>query len=50
MERVLSQTDKTIVEADNVTPYLPLPELRRRATTPAPAAPAQTQPTPREGQ
>lgn len=50
MERVLSQTDKTIVEADNVTPYLPLPELRRRATTPAPAAPAQTPPTPREGQ
>ncbi len=31
MERVLSQTDKTIVETDNVTPYLPLPELRRRA-------------------
>ena len=32
MERVLAQTDKTVVEADNVTPYLPLPELRRRAT------------------
>ncbi|QFT76745.1 protease modulator HflK [Erythrobacter sp. THAF29] len=31
MERVLAQTDKTIVEADGVTPYLPLPELRRRA-------------------
>ena len=30
MERVLSQTDKTIVETDNVTPYLPLPEIRRR--------------------
>ena len=31
MERVLSVTDKTIVEADGVTPYLPLPEIRRRA-------------------
>lgn len=31
MERVLSQTDKTVVETGNVTPYLPLPELRRRA-------------------
>jgi membrane protease subunit HflK len=31
MESVLSNTDKTIVEADGVTPYLPLPELRRRA-------------------
>ena len=28
MERVLAQTDKTIVEADGVTPYLPLPEIR----------------------
>ncbi|MCB2078551.1 MAG: protease modulator HflK [Novosphingobium sp.] len=31
MERVLRQTDKTVIEADGVTPYLPLPELRRRA-------------------
>lgn len=31
MESVLSKTDKTIVEADGVTPYLPLPEIRRRA-------------------
>ncbi len=31
MEAVLANTDKTIVEADGVTPYLPLPELRRRA-------------------
>ena len=31
MESVLANTDKTIVEADGVTPYLPLPELRRRA-------------------
>jgi membrane protease subunit HflK len=34
MERVLSQTDKTIVEAEGVTPYLPLPEVRRRSTPP----------------
>jgi modulator of FtsH protease HflK len=48
MENVLANTDKTIVEATGVTPYLPLPELRRRAaaggSTPAgpatPAAPA----------
>ena len=31
MERVLSETDKTIVEAQGVTTYLPLPEIRRRA-------------------
>jgi modulator of FtsH protease HflK len=44
MERVLSNNDKVIVEADGVTPYLPLPEVRRRqqapdaAPTPAPTA------------
>ncbi len=37
MERVLSQTDKTIVETNNVTPYLPLPEIKRRAQRSAPA-------------
>ena len=31
MERVLGQTDKTVVEAPGVTPYLPLPEIRRRS-------------------
>ncbi len=31
MERVLSKTDKTIVEAQGVQTYLPLPELRRTA-------------------
>jgi membrane protease subunit HflK len=31
MERVLSNNDKVIVEGNNVTPYLPLPELRRRS-------------------
>ena len=39
MENVLANTDKTIVEADGVTPYLPLRELERRDTRPAsPAA------------
>ena len=38
MERVLSKTDKTIVEAQGVTPYLPLPEIRRRAQQSQPAA------------
>lgn len=45
MERILSKTDKTIVEAGNVTPYLPLPEVRRRqqtTATPAPSAPSPT--------
>lgn len=31
MERVLSQTDKTIVESGGVQTYLPLPEIRQRA-------------------
>ncbi|WP_340588715.1 protease modulator HflK [Erythrobacter alti] len=31
METVLRGTDKTIIEADGVTPYLPLPEVRRRS-------------------
>jgi modulator of FtsH protease HflK len=39
MEEVLAKVDKTIVEGGNgVTPYLPLPEVRRRA---APAADGQ---------
>jgi membrane protease subunit HflK len=32
MEAVLANTDKTIVGADGVTPFLPLPEMRRRMT------------------
>jgi membrane protease subunit HflK len=40
MERVLSKVDKTIIEAPGVTPYLPLPEVQRRAQ---PQAPAQAQ-------
>ncbi|AUW57263.1 FtsH protease activity modulator HflK [Sphingobium sp. SCG-1] len=35
MEQVLGNMDKTIVETGNVTPYLPLPELKRRAAQPA---------------
>lgn len=31
MERVLRQTDKTVVETGGVTTYLPLPEVRKRA-------------------
>lgn len=37
MERVLSQTDKTIIEAPGVSSYLPLPELRRSPAQPEPA-------------
>lgn len=43
MESVLGKTDKTIVEAPGVTPYLPLPEVQRRSREAAqPAAPAPT--------
>lgn len=35
MEQVLGQVDKTIIESGTVTPYLPLPEIRRRADPPA---------------
>ncbi len=45
MERVLANNDKVVVEGGGITPYLPLPELRRRAPTPdasTPAAPAPT--------
>src|SRR5690606_40312324 len=38
MESVLSQTDKTIVESNGVTPYLPLPEIGSRARQSAPPA------------
>ena len=31
MEQVLSKVDKTIVEPGSVTPYLPLPEFKKRA-------------------
>ena len=38
MESVLGKTDKTVIEAQGVTPYLPLPEVAKRART-APAQP-----------
>jgi len=48
MESVLAKTDKTIVEGGGgVTPYLPLPEVRRRA--PPAAVPAQIRVTPPAG-
>lgn len=31
MEAILADTDKTIVEANNVMPYLPLPEIKRKS-------------------
>ena len=46
MEQVLSETDKTIVGADGVTPYLPLNEAQRRSQ---PATP-QAAPAPQGGQ
>jgi modulator of FtsH protease HflK len=57
MEAVLAKSNKTIVEAPGVTPYLPLPEVngRRRETPPAvqegtPAQPQATNPAPQGGQ
>ncbi|MGK6318859.1 protease modulator HflK [Sphingomonas sp. DT-204] len=41
MEAVLAKSNKTIVEAPGVTPYLPLPEARR--TIPEPATPPAVQ-------
>lgn len=32
MEAVLSRTDKTVIDADGVTPYLPLREVERRSS------------------
>jgi membrane protease subunit HflK len=34
MERVLNKNDKVIIEADGVTPFLPLPEMHRRTKAP----------------
>jgi membrane protease subunit HflK len=31
MERVLQNVDKTIIEAPGVTPYLPLPEVKKQS-------------------
>jgi membrane protease subunit HflK len=40
MERVLANNDKVVVEANGVTPYLPLPDMRRRAATAASPSPS----------
>ena len=37
MEQVLSKVDKTIIEAPGVTPYLPLPELKKSQPVQEPA-------------
>lgn len=47
MEAVLAKSNKTVVEAPGVTPYLPLPEAsgrKREPTPPAAQEPAQPQP------
>lgn len=38
MEQILATTDKTIIEAGNVTPYLPLPEIKKRVEKAAASA------------
>ena len=38
MESVLGKTDKTVIESEGVTPYLPLPEVRRRQQQAQPPA------------
>ena len=48
MERVLSNNDKVILESGGVTPYLPLPEVRRAA--PAQSATPATPATPQGAQ
>ena len=51
MEEVLRRSDKTVIEAPGVTPYLPLPGIARRPAEPTPpAAQGQTaQPQPQGG-
>ncbi len=39
MERVLSQTDKVIVEAPGTVPFLPLPQMMQQQASPPPAKP-----------
>lgn len=41
MEQILATTDKTIVESGNVTPYLPLPEIKKRVEKAATQAKAE---------
>jgi len=44
MERVLSKNDKIVIEADGVTPYLPLPQMRGRSGETMTAPEPSTQP------
>lgn len=48
MESILANVDKTILESDNVTPFLPLPEIKRRVDKAAQET-AKTAETPKEG-
>jgi len=48
MERVLSKIDKTIVEPSGVTPYVALPEVRRRSQAPAAPSVGSTSSSPTE--
>lgn len=43
MERILTKSEKTVVESGGVTPYMALPDVRRRAQPAQPAAAAQPQ-------
>lgn len=49
MEEILSRVDTTIIEAPGVTPYLPLPEINRRARPQAEPPPTPA-PAPQRGQ
>ncbi|MEG3123247.1 protease modulator HflK [Sphingomonas sp. GB1N7] len=49
MEAVLAKSDKTIIEAPGVVPYLPLPGSARSLPEAAPAAPAKPTPAPATG-
>ncbi|MEO5707725.1 MAG: protease modulator HflK [Alteraurantiacibacter sp.] len=50
MEAVLANTDKTVVEAAGVVPYLPLPETGRRTPRATPTAAPAARPTSTGGQ
>ncbi len=50
MERVLRNNDKVVVEANGVTPYLPIPNLQRRAVEAPTATATGASPTVRGGQ
>ncbi|WP_326524929.1 protease modulator HflK [Sphingomonas sp.] len=49
MEAVLAKSNKTVIEAPGVTPYLPLPELRRGQPQPQPQAEPAAPPAAQQG-